>query len=525
MIRPNHIVTCYEHSRTLYNTVSVFIASGLKKGHPALLIATHEHRAALLMALGAVGGQFENALRLAQLVVLDAREMLRTFMVGPIPDSDRFKSNIEGAIRQIQVPNGQRMLFAFGEMVDVLGQEGNEEGAIRLEQLWNELAATHAFRLLCGYAIKDFEINRGHTHFRKVCSEHEQVWMEARRVNSLGWKRTKSDPITHDERPGVHIDSLFMPVLTSSDQIEASLRSGELISKEALPIIKRVLWRKLKLHLPTRTGNKSIEEQDAEDIRDEVYARLVESLNKLVEGPSDHPIENFRQYIDATARHACDEFLRQKRPNRARLKDTLSKILKHEPFALWPGSDGKLIVGFKSWQAHRDVVKAPITLQPDLLNKARPNADLISRVLDSIGGPMNFDELVTIVAESCGVIDPVVVDDGVCPPLKTTPIEDGLYLSILWSEICQLPPRQRTALLLNLGYDAVAFLPVLNIATIPEIATVLAMPTEELLQLWNGLPLDDESIANQLGATRQQIINLRKAARERLAHRMKKHER
>ena len=138
---------------------------------------------------------------------------------------------------------------------------------------------------------------------------------------------------------------------------------------------------------------------------------------------------------------------------------------------------------------------------------------------------MNFDELVTIVAESCGVIDPVVVDDGKCPPLKTTPIEDGLYLSILWSEICQLPPRQRTALLLNLGYDAVAFLPVLNIATIPEIATVLAMPTEELLQLWNGLPLDDESIANQLGATRQQIINLRKAARERLAHRMKKHER
>jgi hypothetical protein len=40
-----------------------------------------------------------------------------------------------------------------------------------------------------------------------------------------------------------------------------------------------------------------------------------------------------------------------------------------------------------------------------------------------------------------------------------------------------------------------------------------------LSALWDQLPLDDLSIAARLGVTRQQVINLRKAARARLARR------
>jgi hypothetical protein len=44
---------------------------------------------------------------------------------------------------------------------------------------------------------------------------------------------------------------------------------------------------------------------------------------------------------------------------------------------------------------------------------------------------------------------------------------------------------------------------------------------EEFANLWNELPLEDASIASLLGVTRQQVINLRKSARERLTRRMK----
>ena len=91
-------------------------------------------------------------------------------------------------------------------------------------------------------------------------------------------------------------------------------------------------------------------------------------------------------------------------------------------------------------------------------------------------------------------------------------------------EICQLPRRQRVALLLNLrnpqGINIITLLPVTSIATFEQIAQTLEIPAGEFETLWADLPLDDLSIATYLGATRQQVINLRKTARERLLRRM-----
>ena len=41
-------------------------------------------------------------------------------------------------------------------MVDLLWKQGKTEAAIRLEVLWNNLADSHVFSLLCGYAIGNF---------------------------------------------------------------------------------------------------------------------------------------------------------------------------------------------------------------------------------------------------------------------------------------------------------------------------------------------------------------------------------
>jgi hypothetical protein len=63
------------------------------------------------------------------------------------------------------------VIRAYGEMVDVFWQTGQTAAAIRLEILWNQLAQTHSFALLCGYSMGHFykdvgqhEILRQHTH-------------------------------------------------------------------------------------------------------------------------------------------------------------------------------------------------------------------------------------------------------------------------------------------------------------------------------------------------------------------------
>ena len=70
------------------------------------------------------------------------------------------------------------------------------------------------------------------------------------------------------------------------------------------------------------------------------------------------------------------------------------------------------------------------------------------------------------------------------------------------------------------GESAARTLVTLRIAGIRRIAATLEMPLERLLELWNELPLPDLKIGAMLGRTRQQVINLRKSARERLSRRM-----
>jgi len=62
--------------------------------------------------------------------------------------------------------------------------------------------------------------------------------------------------------------------------------------------------------------------------------------------------------------------------------------------------------------------------------------------------------------------------------------------------------------------------PITGAASIRQIADAVAMPVaKELAKMWKTIcPDGGFAIAGRLGITRQQVINLRKAARARLAH-------
>ena len=111
--------------------------------------------------------------------------------------------------------------------------------------------------------------------------------------------------------------------------------------------------------------------------------------------------------------------------------------------------------------------------------------------------------------------------------VQTLPTElvQRAYLQKLWTEICELPPKQRAALLLNLkdarGHGMIAMFPLTSVATVPQLAATLEIPLDRFATIWNELPWEDTSVSTHLGITRQQVVNLRKCARERLARRMK----
>lgn len=152
------------------------------------------------------------------------------------------------------------------------------------------------------------------------------------------------------------------------------------------------------------------------------------------------------------------------------------------------------------------------------------------------GAPVRLDDILSVIADVQGVHDRGISlssnlehdFDVLSRPAEVSTylplqMERRSYLRRLWAEISQLPRFQRVALLLNLR-DAhegvIVLLPLAGVASIRQIAGVLEVSAEELSKWWNDLPFEDEAIAALLNVTRQQVINLRKAARARLGRRM-----
>ena len=165
-----HAVRFYEDDNSLCRIVSGFIVEGLALDQPALIIATQPHIDVIVNNLAAATIDVDALKQKGDLLLLDARETLATFMVNGQPDPDFFKASASSALWTLDRGRG-KTIRAYGEMVDVLWKDGMSAAAIKLEMLWNRLANTHDFSLLCGYAMGNFykdatihDVCRHHTH-------------------------------------------------------------------------------------------------------------------------------------------------------------------------------------------------------------------------------------------------------------------------------------------------------------------------------------------------------------------------
>jgi hypothetical protein len=270
-----------------------------------------------------------------------------------------------------------------------------------------------------------------------------------------------------------------------------------LIRDEAAPVVERVVSYKV------RGG-------PGEDVRGDVLADLIARLRELKDSEDGESIRDFRAYSAVAAYNGCNRYYRRCFPQRYRLESRLRYLLgSHPRLALWVGPDGEWMCGE--------------TAGGDGSSDNPEAVQLVETILDEHGAPMPFDDLVERVARHWGISD-WAEPAGSDRAQRTASVETKLMqrdgLRLLWREISRLPLAQRISLLLNLreegGGAALALLPLTGIATVSEIAAMLEMPEAELAELWPGLPADDSRIAARLRLNRQQVINLRRSARERL---------
>ena len=173
-----HAVQLYRDVSELARSVGAFLAAGFRDGEPAIVIATAAHWAVFEAELERHGWDPELLGRKGLVSRAEAEQLLDAFMDGELPSAERFEAVVGGIVDETSARFPGRTIRAFGEMVDVLWQRGQEQAAIALEELWNELAKTRSFALLCGYHLDVFEpevqrdvlpeVMRTHSHTRTI---------------------------------------------------------------------------------------------------------------------------------------------------------------------------------------------------------------------------------------------------------------------------------------------------------------------------------------------------------------------
>lgn len=268
---------------------------------------------------------------------------------------------------------------------------------------------------------------------------------------------------------------------------------------------------------------------DAEDIGSIVNLRIIAKLRETATSP-EHAIREFDRYVATLTFNAINDYLRKAFPARARLKNRLRYAIIHERrLALWT-SEGEVVCGLREWTGTRglmaDLQSLDMVEWPPDAEGARLAGALV-HLFRQLARPLAFDVLVSFVAEASHLSETAQLAAAI-PPIAPTEFDHEMreYLRALWREIADLRPVQRRALLLNLrSGDTTHLLAVIvlgGIAPIDDVAAALEMTAEKLAAIWNELPFDDLRIAEMLNVTRQQVINLRKSARERLARRMER---
>ena len=337
-------------------------------------------------------------------------------------------------------------------------------------------------------------------------------------------------------------DSVLGSFLAATSESTSDELLRAIIDEHAEPIIKKILRSKLRVSLNERGTQQN---QDALEIAGDLRATIISTLRALRQNPNQTAIASFPDFVAIKTYSACVDYFREKHPQRWRLKSLLRRRLSQNPrFALWQAEDQRWYASFSARQEtgseaeesdSSDSVSHPTAGK---LSDAQMKSDeFLGDLFERSGGPIGFDEVVTIAAETWHIHDPPTesIDTGWAErdnpftssePRVDLALEQRLFFEQVWGEVCQLPVLQRAALLLNLRDSrdggVISFLPFLGVASKEELARLLEMPYEDFQKLWSELPLDDSRIAQMFGITRQQVINLRKTARERLVRRTRR---
>jgi hypothetical protein len=144
------------------------ISAALEAGETFVVVAEQSHRAALRETLG---DQLRIAEQTGRYLELDAAETLDHIAPGGRPDVALINESMGNLLRGLTFDG--RKVQTYGEMVGLLWSRENMQGAMALEDIWNDLLGRIDVQILCGYPTAGSDaLDHG---YAEICARHAHV--------------------------------------------------------------------------------------------------------------------------------------------------------------------------------------------------------------------------------------------------------------------------------------------------------------------------------------------------------------
>ena len=161
----DHIVQLYQDQQFLNRAVCRFAAAAIGNGEGVILVPTIAHWDAFRPRLESEGVDVRAAQKRGQLTIVDADDLLPTFLRDGMPDSPMFLGLAANVISQARGEGRYPKVRWWGEMVNILWERGDVAASMNLEDLFDHLAHEQDIAIFCSFVMDNFD---GDVHARML---------------------------------------------------------------------------------------------------------------------------------------------------------------------------------------------------------------------------------------------------------------------------------------------------------------------------------------------------------------------
>jgi hypothetical protein len=152
----DHIVQLYQDQQFLNRAVCRFAAAAMANGEGVILVPTAEHWTAFCPRLEAEGVDISAAQARGQLTVVDADQLLPTFMRNAMPEAPVFLGLAGETVARARGAGRYPKVRWWGEMVNILWERGDVAASMHLEDLFDQLADEQEIAIFCSFVMDNF---------------------------------------------------------------------------------------------------------------------------------------------------------------------------------------------------------------------------------------------------------------------------------------------------------------------------------------------------------------------------------